>query len=251
VFQYELMVYMCSKCPRVHSSAEKCLSHERGECPANAPSSSATQSPPVEPPFTIVDDHDADVKPANVHAATPTSAVQLADEEKPATSSSARSPEPARRVLSARAIDTHARRYECVQCGRSFHRRQHCAQHVLTHSSARTYACKVCEKTFRQRSTLDSHKLTHSSARTYACQVCEKTFRQRSTLSSHKLTHTRGSPHACAVCAKTFQWRKSVDRHMQLAHTTVACDECYYQPTGAADLRRHKMSYHPMMRRTR
>ena len=48
--------------------------------------------------------------------------------------------------------------WECLQCGRSFARKDNLKNHVETHLEGLSFDCPMCEKTFRSRHSLTMHK---------------------------------------------------------------------------------------------
>ncbi|WYZ41249.1 hypothetical protein EsH8_V_000144 [Colletotrichum jinshuiense] len=51
--------------------------------------------------------------------------------------------------------------YQCSQCQRRYHRAEHLARHVRSHTKQRPYACWSCDKSFGRLDILKRHEATH------------------------------------------------------------------------------------------
>ena len=64
---------------------------------------------------------------------------------------------------------TGERNYECVECVKYLHGKNHLTRQIQTHTGERNYVCEECRKTFTEKSSLTRHIQTHTGERNYEC----------------------------------------------------------------------------------
>uniref|UniRef100_A0A6I8NYJ2 Zinc finger protein 398 n=1 Tax=Ornithorhynchus anatinus TaxID=9258 RepID=A0A6I8NYJ2_ORNAN len=135
--------------------------------------------------------------------------------------------------------------YPCAECGKSFTRKEHCAQHQRVHSGERPYACSQCPKSFAQQANLTSHARVHTGERAYTCAQCGKSFIHQSTLTTHYRTHTGEKPYPCAECEKRFSRLSTLLEHRR-THTgekPYQCAECERRFSRLSTLVEHRRTH--------
>nr|XP_056700003.1 zinc finger protein 501-like [Euleptes europaea] len=128
---------------------------------------------------------------------------------------------------------THAaaKRFQCSNCGRSFHYRGLLVIHERTHTGEKPYACSVCGRSFSCRSQLFRHQRVHIEERPYKCSDCGKSFKAASDLKRHRKVHTGEKPHPCPECGKSFGDKGHLVRHKK-THTQVKPFKCSHCGKG-------------------
>ena len=114
-------------------------------------------------------------------------------------------------------IHQKIRPFACEQCGASFIRRDHMAQHTrIAHTGERPYQCAYCPKNFSRRDLMRKHERIHTDTRPYACQFCHKAFTQRDKMVVHTRLHTGERPYVCDICGKGFCESGNLKKHMRV-----------------------------------
>ncbi|XP_022908495.2 zinc finger protein 493-like [Onthophagus taurus] len=114
---------------------------------------------------------------------------------------------------------SHDKRYQCNQCGISFHFMCKLRTHMVIHSDEKKFVCVICQKGFHREAHLRAHMNVHceDKVKPYECDVCGKKFGWKNGLRQHKLTHL--DKVKCEICG---QWLKTVytlRRHLKLHET--------------------------------
>uniref|UniRef100_A0A8D2NQ60 C2H2-type domain-containing protein n=1 Tax=Zosterops lateralis melanops TaxID=1220523 RepID=A0A8D2NQ60_ZOSLA len=115
--------------------------------------------------------------------------------------------------------------HKCLECGKSFSRRDHLISHQNTHSGERPYECPQCGKRFHTSSNLLMHQRIHTEERPFRCPDCRKGFKRNSHLIRHRRIHTGERPHGCGECGMSFSRNSHLISHQRI-HTRERPYEC-------------------------
>ncbi|XP_060069913.1 uncharacterized protein LOC132549945 [Ylistrum balloti] len=156
-----------------------------------------------------------------------------------------------------RLIHTCPRHHKCPYCDKSFNRKDHLKNHLITHDpNKKRWVCEECGKEYSYNFSYRTHKAFHDaeSGRTTECGICHKEHETREELLYHLKVHSGArsvkncleKTHECVDCCKKFYTKKDVRRHM-ITHTKKKDFLCQYCPQrfGRKDhLTRHLRSSH-------
>ena len=100
------------------------------------------------------------------------------------------------------------RRYDCVQCVKSFHRSEHLKTHMLVHTRERSYICRECNKSFSHLQAVQKEllhlEICKDKGKSFVfviCVLCKKSFSYAGGLKSHILSHTgEKKTYFCKMC---------------------------------------------------
>ena len=168
-----------------------------------------------------------------------------------------------RGFMSKFKLDRHAlihscpRHHKCPYCDKSFNRKDHLKNHLITHDpNKKIWKCEVCAKEYSYSFSYRTHMAFHAaeSGVTLDCAICKKTFTDKEELIFHLKVHTGARAaknasekiHNCFECGKKFYTRKDVKRHM-ITHTKRKDFLCQFCPQrfGRKDhLTRHLKTSH-------
>ncbi|KAM3913807.1 uncharacterized protein RB166_018969 isoform 2-T2 [Leptodactylus fuscus] len=118
--------------------------------------------------------------------------------------------------------------YSCLECGKSFKRKDHLKRHQRLHQDERPFSCSECGKGFNHISVLVEHQRIHTGERPFLCMECGKSFIYKRALFAHQKTHSGEKPFICLECGKRFT-RKSILTDHEKIHTgekPFLCLEC-------------------------
>ncbi|KAM4014918.1 zinc finger protein 574-like isoform 1-T2 [Anomaloglossus baeobatrachus] len=120
------------------------------------------------------------------------------------------------------------RRHKCPNCCKTFKKRSHLQNHMLTHTGERPYSCTECSKSFNSQANLLRHKLTHTGEKPHKCQVCGKAFSQSSTLQTHLFVHSKAYPYKCSECGVNFHrpYRLLMHQYHHTGEYPYKCQDC-------------------------
>ncbi|BES99262.1 Protein suppressor of hairy wing [Nesidiocoris tenuis] len=117
------------------------------------------------------------------------------------------------------SVLTPAESFICELCGKKFNRRARLNEHTkFVHLGAKPFECVECQKTFIRKEDLTRHMIIHSGVRSHKCPICSKSFAMKSSLKVHLLTHTKEPPRSCDECGRAFIRQDCLLRHMRNKH---------------------------------
>ena len=168
-----------------------------------------------------------------------------------------------RGFMSKFKLDRHSlihscpRHHKCPYCDKSFNRKDHLKNHLITHDpNKKIWKCGICAKEYSYSFSFKIHMAFHAaeSGVTLECAICKKTFPDKDGLLFHLKVHTGARAaknasekiHQCHECGKKFYTRKDVKRHM-ITHTKKKDFLCQFCPQrfGRKDhLTRHLRTSH-------
>ncbi|XP_053299215.1 zinc finger protein 665 [Pleuronectes platessa] len=124
--------------------------------------------------------------------------------------------------------NTGAKRFACLQCGKSFRCFSQLEIHQRSHTGEKPFRCTLCGKRYAQKGHLYTHQRTHTGEKPYRCPICGKGFIQKCTLDMHQRTHTGEKPFVCIKCGKGFtkncNLKKHLAVHLDPGLTMYGCD---------------------------
>lgn len=109
-----------------------------------------------------------------------------------------------------------AKRFGCLQCGKSFRCFSQLEIHQRSHTGEKPFRCTLCGKRYAQKGHLYTHQRTHTGEKPYRCPICGKGFIQKCTLDMHQRTHTGEKPFVCAKCGKGFTKNCNLKKHLSV-----------------------------------
>ncbi|XP_058509204.1 zinc finger protein 852 [Solea solea] len=107
-----------------------------------------------------------------------------------------------------------AKRFGCLQCGKSFRCYSQLEIHQRSHTGEKPFRCTLCGKRYAQKGHLYTHQRTHTGEKPYRCPICGKGFIQKCTLDMHQRTHTGEKPFVCIKCGKGFTKNCNLKKHL-------------------------------------
>uniref|UniRef100_A0A672IAM9 C2H2-type domain-containing protein n=2 Tax=Salarias fasciatus TaxID=181472 RepID=A0A672IAM9_SALFA len=107
-----------------------------------------------------------------------------------------------------------AKRFGCLQCGKSFRCFSQLEIHQRSHTGEKPFRCTLCGKRYAQKGHLYTHQRTHTGEKPYRCPICGKGFIQKCTLDMHQRTHTGEKPFVCVKCGKGFTKNCNLKKHL-------------------------------------
>ncbi|KAM8844042.1 uncharacterized protein AB9W97_022287 [Spinachia spinachia] len=110
--------------------------------------------------------------------------------------------------------NSSAKRFGCLQCGKSFRCFSQLEIHQRSHTGEKPFRCTLCGKRYSQKGHLYTHQRTHTGEKPYRCPICGKGFIQKCTLDMHQRTHTGEKPFVCIRCGKGFTKNCNLKKHL-------------------------------------
>ncbi|XP_032997979.1 putative zinc finger protein 56 [Lacerta agilis] len=95
--------------------------------------------------------------------------------------------------------DRGEKSYQCLECGKTFHRNDHLTSHRRIHTGEKPYQCLECGKTFRRNDHLTSHRRIHKGEKSYQCLECGRIFRS-GIITKGSGGHTHVPIQTCNAC---------------------------------------------------
>ena len=105
-----------------------------------------------------------------------------------------------------------AKRFKCLQCDKTFHKKGGVPPHVKSVHLRERHQCPACIKTFSTRGNLGTHFATFHSTTSvdpsntgrFKCTECDRAFSHRCRLTTHIRAAHLGLRHQCPACPKDF-----------------------------------------------
>ncbi|GFR08895.1 zinc finger protein PLAGL1 [Trichonephila clavata] len=136
-------------------------------------------------------------------------------------------------------IHSGERRFQCTNCGRRFHRKDHLKNHLQVHNPNKIlHSCDLCQKTYCSLLSYRKHIALHAAeAGDLVCKLCGKMLEDREGIMHHLKVHTgsrtlRGPSERkfpCDRCDRAFFTKKDVKRHL-VVHTGERDFVCQFCP---------------------
>lgn len=135
-------------------------------------------------------------------------------------------PQQLRRSAAATATsteeDVEAKKYQCIQCDKTFNKSCYLTQHNKTfHSGEKPFKCHRCGKRFSCEESHEEHVAKHSGDKPFKCELCPKAFNHKTDLRRHMCLHSGRKPFHCDQCGKGFIRKDHLVKHMDV-HTRKA-----------------------------
>ena len=138
--------------------------------------------------------------------------------------------------------NTKTNSHRCVDCEKSFERRNDLLRHNRSHTGEKPYQCEICKKkSFTTRGHMKTHMMMHSGETPYRCEICRKSCHSSSHLKIHMMSHTGDKPYLCSLCDKSFKTRTQLSAHIK-THTgrkEYHCEICHKSFTLKESLQTH------------
>ncbi|GFY71842.1 zinc finger protein PLAGL1 [Trichonephila inaurata madagascariensis] len=136
-------------------------------------------------------------------------------------------------------IHSGERRFQCTNCGRRFHRKDHLKNHLQVHNPNKVlHSCDLCPKSYSSLLSYRKHIALHAAeAGDLVCKLCGKMLEDREGIMHHLKVHTgsrtlRGPSERkfpCDRCDRAFFTKKDVKRHL-VVHTGERDFVCQFCP---------------------
>ncbi|XP_045602530.1 broad-complex core protein isoforms 1/2/3/4/5 isoform X2 [Procambarus clarkii] len=108
------------------------------------------------------------------------------------------------------------RPYKCLNCHRSFQKKESLTRHMLTHTKE-PYRCTQCNYTCKTyRASLEHKREEHTKI--FKCLVCDFTSKRQDNVKRHMRTHSNERPHKCPHCEFSSKHIQSLDKHIKKIH---------------------------------
>ncbi|XP_068246361.1 zinc finger protein OZF-like [Palaemon carinicauda] len=131
--------------------------------------------------------------------------------------------------------------FACSECGKGFSQKGHLTVHMNSHTGRKPHKCPECGRAFTQKGHLTVHMISHTGAKPFKCNECGKAYSHKNNFLSHMIIHTGEEPFRCGECGKVFYARSKLLRHMN-THTgekPYKCNKCEKGYADKRDLTKH------------
>lgn len=149
--------------------------------------------------------------------------------------------------------------FQCTECKRGYHRRQHLQRHVAEvhqnqHRTERPLRCDHCDRQFKTAWGLRRHQVRikkqeseHQRVRQHPCEICKARFFNIDDLERHSLRHDRFKCDipSCPLKERLFKWT-FYRHHMADYHSEpFTCEHCDQQFVRKSQIRSHVKQHMP------
>lgn len=122
--------------------------------------------------------------------------------------------------------------YKCNICEKEVAHVSNFKKHLLVHTGGRPFSCTACDKTFKRKIHMEEHILSahESGAKTtelneklkpYKCDICKKAFTNSTHLKRHMVAHTSERPFSCDLCSQKFKRKHHLKQHFINKHVKL------------------------------
>ncbi|XP_065226139.1 oocyte zinc finger protein XlCOF6-like [Planococcus citri] len=144
--------------------------------------------------------------------------------------------------------------FECVDCSKSFARKQDLQSHVFSMHmpyQSRPYICDICSKFYSTLSNLKYHRCSPQKvsdlSQSLVCKICHKNICNKDQMRRHMFMHRGLKPFECADCGKSFTRKANVKSHILSMHMPYQsrrykCEICSKFYSTRSNLKYHRCS---------
>ncbi|XP_034963594.1 zinc finger protein with KRAB and SCAN domains 1 [Zootoca vivipara] len=114
--------------------------------------------------------------------------------------------------------DRGEKSYQCLECGKTFHRNDEFTSHQRIHTGEKLYRCLECGIIFNRKASFTIHKRIHAREKSKQCSKSGDNGHTKSALGNHQKLHLWKTPLKCLECGDNFDKKSSLTLHQRI-HT--------------------------------